>query len=58
MGQLIHLVARRRKTGERVEGTFRWDGLASLWAVEQADGTIAYVSVLEEVEIWEVVSDG
>jgi hypothetical protein len=52
----IHVVALRRDTGERVEGTFRWDGLADLWPVEQADGTIAYVSVLDTIVTWEEVT--
>lgn len=47
---------RARKGEQVVEGTFRWDGLADLWPVKQADGTIAYVSVLWEIEVWEVAS--
>lgn len=44
-----------RRTGEVVEGTTIWDGLSSLHPVERADGSYAYISVLDTIEVFERV---
>jgi uncharacterized protein RhaS with RHS repeats len=38
----------KKKTGERVEGTTSWDGLASLYVVDCTDGQVRYASVLDD----------
>jgi hypothetical protein len=52
----IHIIAKKKCTGEIVEGTFLWDGLADLYCVTTTTGGNAYVSVLDEVILWEKVS--
>lgn len=47
----VQITAVKKRTGERIEGTFRYDGLASLWAVDTADG-VKYVSVLDTIIEW------
>lgn len=49
----IHIIATKRRDGRVVEGTFEYDGLADLWPVTTADGSVEYVSVLDRVELWE-----
>jgi hypothetical protein len=51
----IRIRAIKRRDGAVVEGTFSYDGLADLWPVEQADGSVAYVSCLDEIESWDEV---
>jgi hypothetical protein len=46
--------ARKARTGELIEGTTEWDGLASLYTVKRDDGTTAYVTVLDDIELFEV----
>ena len=43
------ITAEKRRSGERITGIIHDDGLQSLWACEQADGTIAYISVLDRI---------
>ena len=47
----VDIVAEKRRTGERVEGWFMYDGLASLWPVETEDG-VRYVSDLDTIIKW------
>jgi hypothetical protein len=49
----VHIIAKKKRTDEIVEGTFLWDGLADLYCVTTDTGDIAYVSVLDEVILWE-----
>lgn len=53
-----HIVAVKRKTGERIEGTTRWDGLSSLYTVETPEGR-KIVSVLDDIQVLDrKVEDG
>lgn len=45
----------KRRTGELVTGTTVWDGLADLHAVTKDDGSTAYVSTLDTIEVFEEV---
>lgn len=48
-----HIVAVKRKTGEWIEGTCRWDGLADLFLVTSEDGTETWVSSLDNIIVRE-----
>jgi hypothetical protein len=52
----IFIVARKRRTGQLVSGSFSYDGLADLWPVAEDNGEITYVSCLDEVLSWEEVA--
>lgn len=41
------VVVIKKRTGEEIRGVMRDDGLQDLWPVLQADGTYAYVTVLD-----------
>ena len=42
--------ATKRDTGEVIEGTTKWDGLASLYAILTANGEYRYASCLDTIE--------
>ena len=48
--------ATKRNTGEVVQGTTQWDGLASLHSVRTAEGEWKYVSVLDDITLFEPVN--
>jgi hypothetical protein len=45
----------KARTGEHVAGTTEWDGLAALYAVTCEDGQIRYLSVLDQITVFEPV---
>lgn len=47
------IVAEKRKTGERVVGTCRWDGLSDLFLVVSEDGTETWISSLDNIIVRE-----
>lgn len=49
----VHVVAIKRRTGERIDGITQDDGLQDLWPVTQADGSERWVSSLDTIIQWE-----
>jgi len=47
------VIAFKKRTNERIEGTTNWDGLSSLFAVKTTDGTTKYVSELDNIQVLE-----
>jgi len=50
------IVATKRRDGQRIEGTTKWDGLSAILAVKCADGQVRYVSSLDTWEVFEEVA--
>jgi hypothetical protein len=48
---MYHVTVTKKKTGETFEGTVNHDGLADVYAVALADGTVRFASVLDTV-VW------
>ena len=49
--------ATKRDTGEVIEGTTEWDGIASIHPVTTDGGEVRYVSVLDKIEKEELCAD-
>jgi len=50
------IVAEKRKTGEKIEGTCRWDGLSDLFLVVSEDGIETWVSSLDNIIVRERIN--
>lgn len=52
------IVGTKKKSGETISGTTEWDGLSSLYAVKQVDGSATkYLSVLDEITTFTCIEE-